>query len=1114
MGTSRLVALLFTDLVGSTELMHSLGPTAGDSFRRRHFARLREATARFGGEVVKSTGDGIMATFPAAAAAVDAAVAMQQLVATTSSEGVGSMRVGLSVGDAAPEGGDWYGMPVTEAARLCSLAGPGQILATRPLVALAEPRSNAAFRLVGLRELKGVPDHVETWEVRWDAAPVPAAGRSSGTVVLAGRQHELDELTAVIERGSTDMRVAVVSGEPGIGKSTLVSAVADAARERGIAVYAGRADELERSRPLRAITDAFAIAPEGNVGMREEVARALAAHPRTGGDVAHALADAAAALVEEIATTEPALVLIEDLHWADTLTALALRQMVARLADLPITLLLTLRPGVTPNDASRWALDLAMSGAAVHIALHPLDRESMADLAMGVLGRAPGPRLAAQLERAGGNPLYAVELLRGFSAADAFDADGDLAAGSVVPSSVQAAIRHRLAFLPERTRRHLEIASVLGREFAIADATLIDTTSPLQIADELRPAVDANVLHDAGPVLRFSHDLVREALYDGIPRPARDAMHRAVAEGLSARGVPDAVIAAHLLRAPPQSDDAYLDLLLAVGAALRQVAPALSLELFERGIASTGVRSRRYAEFARASLWPLILRGRTDEVDALLASLRAASDVDADPLIREALVYRHLRAGRFDLFRAELERLAGDALDEESRAWVEARLLSARVLSGDAPAAAQLRDAVVSHAARAHDERFRVYCLAVLTLLGCAEGNVPAAVEAAYEARPLHQRLLGNVATVFLFIGLALQDADRLDEAADTIEAGLREDLEEGDVSSLSVQHWSLALNRYIAGDWDAAVAEAETGLDLLAAGGQGPMGVLMGYAVLARIALHRGDVVAARSLVDHALALLEQGASPLGVELLQWAHGLVLEAEGRAEDAWPSARPAWDATAGIRYLLSWRAIAPDFVRWAVANEDIDGATLVAAAAVEGARRAAGVASADAVALECQGILDGDRSALLAAAERYGTTDRRVAAALARERAAIASAADDRETALALLDRAIETWNALGATRDEARVRATSRSLGGRQGRATRKGDGSTTGWASLTTAERAVADLLPEGLTNRQIAARLFISPHTVDTHVRHILRKLGVRSRVAVAASAARDPEYHANA
>lgn len=1109
MGTNRLVAVLFTDLVGSTELTLSLGPTAGDSFRRRHFARLHEATARFGGEVVKSTGDGIMATFPAAFAAVEAAISMQQAVS-----GSADMRVGLSVGDAAPEGGDWYGMPVIEAARLCEEAGAGQILATRTLVALADSRSSATFRPLGSKGLKGVRGPVETWEVCWE--PAATSVRVPTDIALVGRSAELDELTAILQRPSADLRVAVVTGEAGIGKSALVSAVQGRARDLGLGVYAGRADELERSRPLRAIGEAFAIGATGTVGMREEVARALAAHPRTGGDIGYALADAATALVEEVATSAPALVVIEDIHWADPLTALALRQIVSRLTDLPVTLLLTLRSGAGANEASRWAIDLTLSEMATHVSLGPLDLDAVSDLAKEVLGRAPGPVLTAQLARAGGNPLYATELLRDFAAAGAFGADGDLAPGSIVPSSAQAAIRHRLAFLPEGTRRHLEIASVLGREFTIDDVRLLAPASAAGVVGELRPALDANVLHDAGPVLRFSHDLVRDAIYDGIPQAARDAMHRAVAEALAARGVPHAVIAAHLLRSPPQADEAYLDLLLSVGTALRQLAPPLAVELFTRGIETCGVRSPRYVDFARALLWPLILRGRVDEVDALLASLQGRPNVDADPIIREAVVYRHLRSGRMDLFRAELEALAEQPLEDEARAWVEARLLSARVLAGDAAAAASLRGAVSAHAATAEDERFRVYCLAVLTLLGCAEGDVAAAVAAAEAAEPLHRRLLGNVATVFLFIGIAMQDADRLDDGATAIEAGLAEDLEEGDVSSLSVQHWCLALNRYLAGDWDAAVAEVETGLELLAAGGQGPMGVLIGYAVLARISLHRGDIAAARGLVDHALTLLQQGVSPLGVELLQWANGLVLEAEGREDECWPIAGAAWNATAGIRYLLSWRTVAADLVRWALAAGDEEGAASVGEAVAEGARRAGGVASADAVALECAAMLTSEPASFVAALERLADAPRPVATALASERAAAALSTGDRPAALAHLDRALATWAALGATHDEARARAALRALGGRPGRTGRAVAKDVTGWESLSPAQLAVAQLLGEGLTNRQIGARLFISPHTVDTHVRHILRKLDVRSRVAVAvaARAATAIEDHVNA
>jgi class 3 adenylate cyclase len=127
-GRAGTVTVMFTDMVGSTELISALGDDAWDALRREHLERLRAIVVRHSGEVIKTLGDGIRAAFGSAAAAIDAAADRQAVVAhenrRRATVAVG-LRVGVSGGDATHEHGDWFGIPVVEAARLCALAAPG-----------------------------------------------------------------------------------------------------------------------------------------------------------------------------------------------------------------------------------------------------------------------------------------------------------------------------------------------------------------------------------------------------------------------------------------------------------------------------------------------------------------------------------------------------------------------------------------------------------------------------------------------------------------------------------------------------------------------------------------------------------------------------------------------------------------------------------------------------------------------------------------------------------------------------------------------------------------------------------------------------------------------------
>jgi adenylate cyclase len=205
------VTVLITDLVGSTGLASRVGPAAADDLRREHFAVLRDAVRAAEGEEVKSTGDGLMVVFRGASAAVACAVAIQQRMERrnrTASEPL-AIRVGVALGDATCEDGDYFGIPVVEASRLCDQAAGGQILATE-LVRLIGGRDGHAFSSVGELTLRGLPQAVPAYDVSWepvpewrDELPLPPRLLAVPAVPYVGREPERHDITQRWQRCAT-----------------------------------------------------------------------------------------------------------------------------------------------------------------------------------------------------------------------------------------------------------------------------------------------------------------------------------------------------------------------------------------------------------------------------------------------------------------------------------------------------------------------------------------------------------------------------------------------------------------------------------------------------------------------------------------------------------------------------------------------------------------------------------------------------------------------------------------------------------------------------------------------------------------------------------------------
>src|ERR1700694_5407603 len=244
------VTILITDLVGSTQLESRVGPIVAEQLREEHFGLLRDAVGEAGGREVKNTGDGLMVAFESAAAAVSCAVSIQQRFERRNRSAAEplAIKAGVSAGDASTAEGDVFGMPVIEAARLCDRCSAGQILAKELVAHLAAGRGDA-FVSVGALELKGLPESISAVEVQWEPAPVtgialPERLRELPATAYVGRVSERERLTELWGKGCDGgLRLALIAGEAGVGKTRLSTHLALELHGEGATVLYGRCDE-------------------------------------------------------------------------------------------------------------------------------------------------------------------------------------------------------------------------------------------------------------------------------------------------------------------------------------------------------------------------------------------------------------------------------------------------------------------------------------------------------------------------------------------------------------------------------------------------------------------------------------------------------------------------------------------------------------------------------------------------------------------------------------------------------------------------------------------------------------------------------------------------------
>lgn len=910
----------------------------------------------------------------------------------------------------------------------------------------------------------------------------PMAGARAENVFV-GRAAQVAEVVAVLSglpegRGGT----LLLEGEAGIGKSRLLEEALRMAGEAGATALVGGAEELDRTRPFRAVAGALGARTGSSDERRVALAHLLLDDDAVG--AGHRVEEACLSLIEQTALQRPTILVLDDLQWADPSTLAVVRLAARQTGELPLVIVGALRPRPRGVELSAAIDDLVTQGGRI-VQVPPFDDEEARALV--------GGGAAVWNARAGGNPFFLIELARALGGSSSCD----------VPPGLHDVLLRRVRQLPGDAVELLRVASVLGTGFTLTDLALVLRRSVIELVPLVSETLAAGLLIEAEAGLRFRHDLIREALHAELPRTVAAALHLETGWALAAAGADALRVAPHLMTgAQPGDGEAIAWLRRAAHQAGRRNL-ATGIELLDAAAGLAAPRPEEAAALAATALPLLAWAGRVPEAldrgerilrslpspalegavrrDLAEALVLAGRDIEAAVHAEAALRLPDLASGTAATLlafasRAQRDRsVAGSMLDEALR-LVET--------SGDL-AASSVVLLVAAH--RAIADRH----------LTSAASLAAAAVEAARASAAGDDggRTPARLFYALQLEGVVLHLTDRAREAIEAFEESRRLATELGANTVLVDIHIQLGICAFDLGSYETALTEADA-IDALV--GDELASLPLRYPV----AVALGE----DSNADRLWKLHEQATGgAVDRYLLVW-HGRRLLAADRPKEALAILRASWDQHVAAGDGWPARTGSVPLVRVALDAGERVFAEEVAATTVALAERDPDVVSLRATASLVRSMVDDDVDSGLHAVAELRTVPEPIRLCIALvEAGRLACAADRPDVAGALATEAVERAHATGGV-DLAGARALREKLSEGRPKTTRQLRRPRSGWESLTTTELRVVEAVVEGLSNPQIAERLFVSRHTVESHMKHVFVKLGIRSRVELAAQAVR--------
>jgi ATP/maltotriose-dependent transcriptional regulator MalT len=968
----------------------------------------------------------------------------------------------------------------------------------------------------------------------------PKLATQQAAIVLAehlvGRAEELGSLDRLLdELDRCHPGAIVLAGEPGIGKTRLLRELAARAEVRGHLVLGGSASELERDLPFSVFVDALdryvaGLEPKRLAGLDGQIQAELghvfpSLWALAGGREVSPQQEryhshrAVRVLLELLAQPRPLVLMLDDLHWADSGSVELLGALLRRPPAAAVLLAVALRPRQVPERLGAALERAHRASALTRIELDPLTPVESREF----LGETVDAAEAALLhEESGGNPFYLEQLARSLERAGAVTPASEIPPTDIgVPPAVAAALSEELSLLSEDARLVLEGAALAGDPFEpelAATAAATSEAASMDIVDELlrRDLIRST---DVPRRFRFRHPLVRRAVYEATPGGWRLRAHERCAEALAARGATAAARAHHVERSARQGDLAAVAVLREAGEAAARLAPESAARWF-------GGALRLLPELAPAE----------DRIELLLARAGALAAVgrfaDSHEAVLEAvsLVPEQPSALHTTVATAcaSVERFLGRYEQAHTRL-----VRALRILPG--PASVErvelLMELTVNEFYRS---RYGAMCDWAAPAVSAAKEVGDAALIAAAAVMPAFANAMTGPIEV-----ARLRRAEA---------AALVDQLPDDELSVRPHTAGWLAIAEVYLDLYAEADAHASRALALARAGGEGdPLHRL--YPVLPRIWYVRGKLAEAAELLDGAIEAGRLLGSPAALAGNLFNRSVVALAVGELDIALATAEESVELTRDLDegFVTAWAAARLAAVLFETGQAERAIELLLGRAGGEGLRLIPGgwraywlelltrcwlavdrVSEAERAALLAEGTAAAMRlplaaawadRALAAVALHSGDTGRAadralasadaadvigapIEAALSRVVAGRALAeAGERDRAVAELERAAATLDACGALRYRQVAERELGKLGHRPHRRTRQGKGDGTGIELLTERELQVARLVVDRRTNSEIAAELFLSQKTVETHLRNIFHKMDVTTRVALA-------------